>query len=107
MFSSQKTAYRERYLKDYTSPTITILNTQYTASKTMVQIQIPVDVNQLYLITNPSDYQSSVITSTEIPLNTNMVYIEIQRTLLSNFNFYILAYDVAENPSTPILIEYK
>ena len=106
-FTPQKIAYREQYFMDRVNPTVAILNTQNYEYITKVIVQLPSDVNQLYLITNSSDYQSSVAAYTDIALNTTTVIVEIPRILLVNHSYYILAYDVAENPSTPILIEYK
>ena len=57
-FSSQKITYREQYLIDKVRPQVAILKAGYQGFNLIVQIQIPNDVNQLYLMTNSNDYQA-------------------------------------------------
>ena len=96
----EKIDFRLKYLVDDSPPLVEILHTEESESGRKIWVQVSGDVNQLYLVSNPHDYDGSILDGKRIPLETSIITLEIKPNLVDQYDsLYLLTYDCAENSS--------
>ncbi len=108
MFSNEKLDYREKFLLDKEKPIIDLLRTRVLVPCYKARFSVTNDTNKLFLISDPGDVTGSVVGAIELPQGVETVTMKLDRIIMRKYKeLYLLAYDMAENPSNLARIDIE